>query len=71
MLVFTNLNRAKNPPIKTQSSEVETTKSARYEDTPIARLMLSAPTKTEAINSADITTPIGDNPASIATIIPA
>ena len=36
----------------------------------MARLMLSAPTNTLAMNIAEITTPIGDRPASMATTMP-
>jgi hypothetical protein len=58
-------------PTSTHKRDTDTTKSARKDDIPIALLMLSAPTNTEAIKTDAITTPNGDSPANIATTIPA
>ena len=65
------LNFALYPPSYTHKRDTDTTKSARKDDIPIALLMLSAPTNTEAIKTDAIKTPIGDNPANMATTIPA
>ena len=50
------------PPTSTHKSDTDTTKSAKKDEIPIALLMLSAPTNTDAIKTDAIKTPSGDNP---------
>ncbi len=67
----TILNFDMKPPTSTHKSDTDTTKSAKKDEIPIALLMLSAPTNTDAIKTDAIKTPSGDKPANIATTIPA
>ncbi len=58
-------------PVSGHVFKVPVNLSLKKDDIPIALLMLSAPTNTEAIKTDAIKTPIGDNPANMATTIPA